>query len=205
MRSSSDLSVESAIRSEGLGWSARSGFSVNAGALFPASVPAGSYALRVCADVCSGRTHRGNVQARLEASVKGPRPTRFTTLSCNYHHKVDFTSSKSPRKGMLHFADPSPRPRAPFSATLGLRGTYGETTLASSRPLSATPSPFDQHAPSFPFRATLPFDRIGNVKTCRGLPFTPPRIPEIADQESISCSWRLRDPRRGRGNLFDLG
>lgn len=38
MRSSSDLSVESAIRSEGLGWSARSGFSVNAGALFPASV-----------------------------------------------------------------------------------------------------------------------------------------------------------------------
>lgn len=31
-------------------------------------------------------------------------PTRFTTLSCNYHHKVDFTSSKSPRKGMLHFA-----------------------------------------------------------------------------------------------------
>lgn len=155
--------------------------------------------------VCSGRTHRGNVQARLEASVKGPRPTRFTTLSCNYHHKVDFTSSKSPRKGMLHFADPSPRPRAPFSATLGLRGTYGETTLASSRPLSATPSPFDQHAPSFPFRATLPFDRIGNVKTCRGLPFTPPRIPEIADQESISCSWRLRDPRRGRGNLFDLG
>lgn len=116
--------------------------------------------------------------------MKGPRPTRFTTLSCNYHHKVDFTSSKSPRKGMLHFADPSPRPRAPFSATLGLRGTYGETTLASSRPLSATPSPFDQRAPSFPFRATLPFDRIGNVKTCRGLPFTPPRIPEIADPPS---------------------
>lgn len=38
MKSSSDLGVESAIRSEGLGWSARSGFSVNAGALFPASV-----------------------------------------------------------------------------------------------------------------------------------------------------------------------
>lgn len=103
---------------------------------------------------------------------------------------------------MLHFADPSPRPRAPFSATLGLRGTYGETTLASSRPLSATPSPFDQHAPSFPFRATLPFDRIGNVKTCRGLPFTPPRIPEIADQESISCSWRLRDEKTRKRESF---
>lgn len=33
-----------------------------------------------------------------------PQQTRFTTLSCNYHHKVDFTSSKGPRKGMLHFA-----------------------------------------------------------------------------------------------------
>lgn len=86
-------------------------------------VPAGSYAVRVCA--CSGRTHRGKVQARLEASVKGPRPTRFTTLSCNYHHKVDFTTSKSPRKGMLHFVDPSPRPWAPFSTTLGLRHLRG--------------------------------------------------------------------------------
>lgn len=65
--------------------------------------------------------------------------------------------------------DPGP----PFRRPSGY-ATYGETTLASSRPLSVTPSPFDQHAPSFPFRATLPFDHIRNVKTCRGLPFTPP-------------------------------
>lgn len=47
MKSSSDLGVESAIRSEGLGWSARSGFSVNAGALFPASVRYLRYGQRV--------------------------------------------------------------------------------------------------------------------------------------------------------------
>lgn len=69
-------------------------------------------------------------------SARGPPPTRFTTLFCNYHHKVDFTSSKSPRKGMLHFAHTPLHRRAPnrrLSTTPGLQHHLRKTTLAASR------------------------------------------------------------------------
>lgn len=87
----------------------------------------------------------------------------------------------------------------PLSTTLGLHHLR-ETTLASSRPLSVTLHPSTSSL-SFPFCATLPFDRIRNVKTCRGLPFTcrsaALRMPEIARPPTsrgkcFSIAWRLR-------------
>lgn len=103
-------------------------------------------------------------------SERGPSPTRFTTLSCNYHHKVDFTSSKSPRKGMLHFAHTLLRPRAlnrRLSTTpRGYNITYGKPPYSSLGPSSLPAASL-----FLPFR-NVPFDYTENVKTCRRLPFT---------------------------------
>lgn len=203
-------------------------FPVNAGALFPARVRYLCYGQRkrelrnaaftflpartryVYVRVQEGRT-TGKVQTRLEASVKGPRPTRFTTLSCNYHHKVDFTSSKSPRKGMLHFAPTRPRAWAPFSTTLGLRHLRGNHLGLSSRPLSVTlhPSANTLH----PFHSARPYPSTASatLKPAEGYLLLRPEIagPPTTSVESVSCSWRLRVRERGskeeRGNLFDLG
>lgn len=85
---------------------------------------------------CAGKTVVGRTVVIQAGSASDERPpTRFTTLSCNYHHKVDFTSSKSPRKGMLHFA------RAPASA---LPLPQRQTTPSFDHP-GATTSPTENH------------------------------------------------------------
>ncbi|KAF7418243.1 hypothetical protein HZH68_000896 [Vespula germanica] len=79
-----------------------------------------------------GRTQWATVRESSLAVVEKGRPaTRFTTLSCNYHHKVDFTSSPSgytttyeeaPWSFLDHLSSRSPFDQAPFhSCSVTLR------------------------------------------------------------------------------------
>lgn len=154
---------------------------VNAEALFPASarylrygqrneswgtrvyVPLDSYAA-VYVRVQEGRSEQSTSQP--SASMKGPRPTRFTTLSCNYHHKVDFTSSKSPRKGMLHFVLAHPSLPGPFRRPSGYT-TYGKPPWP---PLGHSLLRFTLRPTVYPFHSTrrYPSTASGTLKPAEG-------------------------------------
>lgn len=136
--------------------------------------------------------------------MKGPRPTRFTTLSCNYHHKVDFTSSKSPRKGMLHFAlAPYPLPAtqsrvAPFDDPSGYT-TYGKPPWPS---FGHSLLHFTLRSVAFPLLSVrrCPSTALRTLKPAVGylLPLAKP-----ADRENLSKS-ALERMRNGLGVISSV-
>lgn len=142
---------------------------------------------------CVGKTRVGRtvvIQAGWPSDERPP--TRFTTLSCNYHHKVDFTSSKSPRKGMLHFA------RTP-SAPPSQRGTPNNPSFDHPE---ATTSPTGNHLgrlSALPLFESLPATHLSSP--LHGTPFVPRTLKPAEScllpsvRQSRGC--KDREPRVG--------